>query len=160
VISVRLTREELQRHGACAEGLGLFEWLCGEQGRDDLHVREWTAFHSLYLAAGLPAFAGWLRDEGLIPGLSGADLRGADLRGAYLTRTNLSGANLYGANLSGAYLSGSNLSDANLSGAYLSGAYLSGANLYGAYLSGAYYPHGDLPEGWERGTDGYLLRRP
>jgi hypothetical protein len=35
---------------------------------------------------------------------------------------------------------------------------MSGANLSGANLSGAYYPTGDLPNGWARGTDGYLMR--
>lgn len=40
----------------------------------------------------------------------------------------------------------------------LRGANLEGAYLEGAYLRGAYRPTGDLPDGWVRGTDGYLAR--
>jgi len=61
-----------------------------------------------------------------------------DLSGAYLSWANLSGANLSGADLSWA-----NLSEANLSGADLSWANLSGADL----------------GGWERGSDGFAVRK-
>ena len=33
-------------------------------------------------------------------------------------------------------------------------------SLSGTNLTGAYYPTGEVPEGWTRGADGYLRRRP
>ncbi len=93
MISVTITRAELESRQACADAMGFFEWLVDAQGRhSSVRFREWTTLHSIWLAVVRPGDARWLRDRGLIPNLSGANLSGADLYGA-----NLSGANLYGA---------------------------------------------------------------
>ncbi len=145
MITITLTRQELDDAGACDEGMDLFESLREMQGHADHVSVEWTPLAHLWLTVACRDFARWLLEEGLIPRLSldRAYLRGADLRGA-----DLSGADLRGA---------------DLRGADLSGAYLRGADLPGADRSGAYRPanwgYSDLPDGWERDESGHL-RRP
>jgi hypothetical protein len=185
-VVVTLTLLTLRQHGACREGLAVFNALRVAQGRRCSVRVVWDLLAQLWFATNHREFCGWLRDRGLIPhvnapnanlgganlgganlggaNLYGANLRGADLYGADLYGANLRGANLYGANLRGANLRGANLRGANLRGANLYGANLRGANLRGANLRGAnlggsYYPTGQLPEGWERTGMGYL-RRP
>jgi len=90
MIYVSITKSELTKHVACAEGMRLFDTIAfaGEW------VGEWTPLHSVWLATAYPAFRAWLRARGIIPiaDLGGADLRGADLRGADLRGADLSGA--------------------------------------------------------------------
>ena len=145
MISIIIYRRELEALNACPTGLGFFEWLCHEQGRhESVYFREWTPLHAVWLAANCPD-AWWLVEKGLVPraSLDGASLYGASLYGASLDGANLYGANLYGANLDGANLDGANLTRANLTR---------------ANLTRAYCPFGELPLGWTRGTDGYLVR--
>jgi hypothetical protein len=80
----------------------------------------------------------WRFDHwGIIPDLSGADLREADLRWTDLRWVNLIGADLRMANLKRASLVGANLSEADLRWANLSEADLSGVDLHSAHLNEA-----------------------
>ena len=163
MIIVRITRAELETHGACAAGLALFDALAA--GDAAALPVEWTPLHDVWLSVWQPGFAAWLRERRLIPlanlrgaDLGGADLRDADLGGADLGGANLSGANLRDADLGGANLSGANLRDANLGGANLGGADLGGADLGGANLRGANtLPSDAAPAGWAR-VNGRLTR--
>ena len=78
MIAVTITRDELVRHGACAEGLDLFERIA-PSGR--LEIAEWTPLHTLWLAVDEPSHCGWLVGHGIVPR---AYLRGANLTGAYV----------------------------------------------------------------------------
>ena len=156
MICVSITLKELQKHGACPEGLALFRSFsfAGEW------IGAWTPIHALWSATAYPSFAAWARDKGIIPivslygaNLQGANLRGANLRGADLRDANLQGADLRGADLYGANLEGANLRGANLRGADLEGADLEGANLYGANLRGADLYGANRPEG----SPGYIV---
>jgi uncharacterized protein YjbI with pentapeptide repeats len=175
-VVVTITRRTLRAHGACSDGIKLFEALRLAQGRRCSVRVTWDLLGQLWLAQAFPSFASWLREHGLTPQVSapnanlvGANLDGANLVGAYLAGAYLARAYLDGANLVGAYLVGANLVGANLVGAYLAGANLvganlDGANLDGANLDGAYRPsvswgYSDLPDGWERDENG-CLRRP
>lgn len=79
--------------------------------------------------------------DGLITGLSGADLRGINLRGANLEDVDLSEADLTEADLFGAYLGGASLWKAILRKANLFSANLSNAHLPWADLTGADMTH-------------------
>ena len=151
MLIIQLRRADLEREGACREGLALFDAIkaaqddvrraTGRKPRRSLRVR-WTLTHQLWMATAYPQFFGWLGDVGLLPraharsgaNLGGANLVRANLDGANLVRANLYGANLVRANLVRANLYGANLVRAYLGGAYLVRAYLGGANLDGAYL--------------------------
>jgi hypothetical protein len=96
----------------------------------------------------LAAWHQWrLKNPGIVPNLSRADLSGADLfmanlsavnlRGADLSAVNLRGADLFRANLSRADLSGADLGRADLGEADLTGVDLAGVNLTGVDLRGA-----------------------
>jgi len=171
-LTVTIHRRALQRHGACEEGLALFDAIkgcadgeraaAGKPARKGLVVR-WTRVHAIWMATVYPAFSRWLNDHDLIPAinLTCADLTCADLTRANLTRANLYGADLTRANLTGADLTRADLTRANLTGANLYGADLYGADLYGANLYGANLYGANLtrakiatdakvPEGWER----------
>jgi uncharacterized protein YjbI with pentapeptide repeats len=100
MLILKLTRAEIAEKNACADGLALFD----EIAPDGLIETEWTPLHALWLAAGSPGYAGWLREVGLVPAV-------------YLRYANLRYANLRGADLSDADLSGADLSDADLRGA-------------------------------------------
>ena len=177
-ITVRLSRADLERAGACDSGLALFDALLAHQSEERArhvspdgrsrrprrplrHLRvRWTSTHQIWLAALIPGFSRWLYERGLIPqiSLAGANIRGANLEGANLEGANLRGANLRGAYLEGAYLEGANLEgaylgSAYLGGAYLGGAYLGGADLRGAYLGGAYLRGADLGGAYLGGAD-------
>jgi len=117
--TITLHRATLQAHGACSEGMDLFDEICALQERVNSVEVLLTPLAALMLSTCYPGFAGWLREEGLLPTtyLRGANLSDANLRGANLSYANLSCANLRGANLSDADLSDADLSDANLSGA-------------------------------------------
>jgi hypothetical protein len=122
MISVTITMTELERAGACADGMAAFVWLAGGES---LRIREWTPLHTAWLhASPMSSYAAWAEHRGLIPR-------------ANLSRANLYGADLTGANLYGADLTGADLTGANLYGADLTGADLTGANLYGADVTGA-----------------------
>jgi hypothetical protein len=96
--------------------------------------------HLVKLREGPKAWNRWREEHaGVVPKLSGADLRGANLRGANLfgadlRRANLSRALLFGADLFGANLSGGNLSGANFVLADLAEADLGEADLGEARL--------------------------
>jgi len=182
MISVTIHRKTLEKHGACADGLALYDAIAAMLPEDDarrhkrIRIANWTPLHSIWpYAAGCGSFARWLEDRGIIPranlagadlrgaylrgaNLAGADLRGADLRGADLDGAYLRGASLAGANLDGANLAGANLAGANLDGAYLAGANLAGANLDGAYLDGAFRGLSAPVPGWRTLASGYLER--
>ena len=188
MLIIQLRRADLEREGACREGLALFDAIkaaqddvrraTGRKPRRSLRVR-WTLTHQLWMATAYPQFFGWLGDVGLLPraharsganlggaNLCGANLCGANLVGANHCGANLGGANLYGANLYGANLGGANLYGANLGGANLvranlDGANLDGANLCGANLCGARnWPASvPIPDGWRLCDQGCCLRR-
>ena len=118
MLTITLTRKELERHDACSDGLDLFDAL--KSWQDDVRAAralkprrglrlEWTLLHQVWLAATYPSHARWLQETGIIPPVHGR-------------RANLAGANLAGANLRGANLAGANLTGANLDGADLTGA--------------------------------------
>lgn len=90
-LTLRVYRKRLVDNEACADGLALYDAIA--DGAKSIKMR-WTPLAQVWLAVGAPAFAGWLRDCGIVPSanLSRANLPRADLYGA-----NLSGANLYGA---------------------------------------------------------------
>jgi hypothetical protein len=173
MLSVKITRDELVAHRACADELEKFDKLCPS---GEVFIPEWRLCHSVCLAKWWPTVARWVRTKGVVPAfahgvvnlsranLSGANLSRADLFGANLSEANLFGANLsradlFGANLSRANLSeanlfranlfGANLSEANLFRANLFGADLFGADLTGADLSRADLSNATLPDGWE-----------
>jgi hypothetical protein len=99
--------------------------------------------HLAILRQGVEAWNAWrMKNLGVLPDLSQADLEGAnlsraDLRGVNLMRADLFTADLSEANLSGSELEGANLSEANLRGAKLIGVDLSGIDLSQADLSRA-----------------------
>ena len=148
MLIIQLRRADLEREGACREGLALFDAIkaaqddvrraTGRKPRRSLRVR-WTLTHQLWMATAYPQFFGWLGDVGLLP------------RAHARSGANLGGANLYGANLYGA-----NLVRANLDGANLDGANLCGANLCGARNWPASVP---IPDGWRLCDQGCCLRR-
>ena len=114
MLTVNISRKELQSRGACASGIDQLLVIAKLQGRKySVRVRDWTPLHDVWLAKALPAFSRWLRDTSLvpIPNLRRADLRGADLHGADLTGADLTGADLHGANLYGAQITRAQLSD-------------------------------------------------
>src|ERR1051325_2972963 len=152
MISVTISRAELQEKLACDEGMALFESvlaLCDPKSREKgrIYIKEWTPLHDVWIR--LSRFSAWLEGRRIIPraylygaylygvNLYGAYLYGADLYGANLYGADLGGANLGGANLRNADLGGANLRNADLGGADLRNADLGGANLRGAYLNGA-----------------------
>ena len=167
MINVKITRDELRQHNACANGMALFESIVALQGhKRSIYIRDWTPLHMVWCASAYPGFWQWCRDLNIVPqvtltraNLTRAYLTGANLTGAYLTGANLTGADLTDAYLTGADLTDAYLTRANLTDADLTGAYLTGANLTGAYLTRAYYPYGDLPDTWERDASGYLKRK-
>lgn len=140
-IRIQFTRDVLESHRACGEGLDFYDEIADDDG--NLTV-EWSPLAALWLAWAAPAFSRWLRKYGLIPraelsgcDLSGMDLSGADLGDANLEATDLSGANLYEVSLESADLYRADLRDANLSYASLVGANLRHVMLGGAHLTGA-----------------------
>jgi hypothetical protein len=174
MITVTIHRKTLERHGACPEGLALYDAIAART--DCITIAEWTPLHSIWpYVAGYGAFARWLEARGIIPrvdfsganlshvnlscanlscaNLSRANLSRAVLSCANLSRAVLSCANLRGANLYVADLSGANLYGADLFRANLSGANLSGANLYGAYRGAS-----PAIPGWRTLATGYLER--
>ena len=100
MITVTISREELEAADACEGGLELFGQI--SQGLDTITV-EWTQLAQVWLSVAYPEFARWLYNQGFVPLLSlyGANLGGADLYGANLGGANLGGAYLYGADLEG-----------------------------------------------------------
>ena len=91
--------------------------------------------HLALLRQGVDLWNEWRENNyGIIPDLSGADLRGVNLVGADLSRANFHQANLSHANLFGVDLGAANLSAANLGAANLSGVFLNKANLRQANL--------------------------
>ena len=111
MISCNITAKDLERAGACSQGIELFRSLFGES----LVVENWTPLHTIWACAVEPSFYRWLTDKNLVPF---ASLRGADLRGADLRDADLRGASLYGADLRDVELSGAELSGADLRGAF------------------------------------------
>ena len=119
--------------------------------------------HKEMLRGGVEAWNAWRREKrGIVPDLSGgniklkelagidfrdanlygtlltgADLEGADLTGANLSHADLMAANLHRACLKNANLTYANLMEANLKDANLEGAKLEQAILYRADLKGA-----------------------
>ena len=94
MLTVNISRKELQSRGACASGIDQLLVIAKLQGRKySVRVRDWTPLHDVWLAKALPAFSRWLRDTSLvpIPNLRGADLRRADLHGADLAGVDLTG---------------------------------------------------------------------
>ncbi len=160
-IVVTIYRKDLIARDACDAGLAWFDSMVVAQGRKHSVRWHWTPLHMVWMATAVPGYWLWARDQGLLPSLAlgSTNLRGANLCGANLCGAYLYGANLYGANLRGADLCGADLRGADLRGASLRSANLYGADLRGADLCGAYRPDGDLPDGWERGSDGYLRRK-
>ncbi len=160
MITVTIHRSELERAGACADGLALYDAIAAMQPETDarrgkrLKVR-WTPLHRVWLSAAYPSFWWWLYERGLVAesDLRWANLRGANLGGANLCGANLRGANLGGANLCGADLRLANLRGANLRWANLGGADLGGANLRGADLRGANLRGANLGGANLRGAD-------
>ncbi len=155
-VIVRIRRDDLIAHGACVDGLALFDSIAHAQGNPKRVRMRWSMLAQFWLATSSPSFARWLREKGLLPPVyaaSGADLSRADLSRANLSRAYLSGADLSGVNLSRAHLSRAHLSRADLSGANFSGADLSGANLSRAYLSGANLSGANLSRAYLSGAD-------
>lgn len=99
--------------------------------------------HLKKLKEGIEAWNKWRRENpGIVPDLSGADLRGTALTGINLSETDLEKASLIRAHLVGADLiradfAGSDLSEANLREANLSRTDLIDSKLSRADLSGA-----------------------
>jgi hypothetical protein len=108
--------------------------------------------HIKILGRGIDAWNQWRKNNpGLVPDLSGSnirvkDLAGINLKGANLRGALLTGANLEGANLDLADLSKTDLMEANLEGASLVGANLEGANLMGANLAKTNLTEANLKE--------------
>ena len=167
MINVKITRDELRQHNACANGMALFESIVALQGhKRSIYIRDWTPLHMVWCASAYPGFWQWCRDLNIVPqvtltraNLTRAYLTGANLTGAYLTGANLTGADLTDAYLTRANLTDADLTDADLTDADLTGADLTGADLTRANLTRAYYPYGDLPDTWERDGGGYLRRK-
>ncbi len=110
--------------------------------------------HVDMLAAGVDAWNAWRRDHpGLVPDLSGADLRRVDCFAADLSRARLARANLVGQVLSLADLSGADLREASLLDARLVEVRLGGADLRAAVLSRARIVDAELAGADLRGAD-------
>jgi hypothetical protein len=160
MLTLTITRDDLDRLGACADGLAMFDQL--KTGQDDVRALRnlkprralrlrWGLLEQVWIAVSYPEFAGWLLDVGIVPpvygrraDLYGANLDGANLYGANFTRADLARANLARANLEGANLYGANLARADLYGANLARADLESANLEGADLESANLARADL----------------
>jgi uncharacterized protein YjbI with pentapeptide repeats len=114
--------------------------------------------HLGILKKGVRAWNSWrLKNLGVMPDLSGADLEEVTLNGADLSRSDLRGTYLNGVNLMSTLLSGSDLSDARLGGALLKNALLCEVNLsrtllIGADLSGASLTHSRMVRSFLRGA--------
>jgi len=98
MITVKITRAELVRHGACEGGLALFDRACELGGVECLEM-EWTPLHDVWLAVVHSDFASWLRAEKIIPraDMSYADMSDANMRGADMSYADMSYANMRGA---------------------------------------------------------------
>ena len=97
---VWLDRDTLVQHGACPDGLAVFDALSALQARPGGRVLiRWDPLTEVWSRAVLRGHVGWLFERGLVPRMS---LRGADLAYADLHRANLRGASLHRANLRGA----------------------------------------------------------
>lgn len=91
MMSITITKKDLQKHNACPTGMQLFDRIAttNKNGGPTELVIEWTPLHDVWLAVAYPGFASWLRDKKLIPI---PDLGGADLRSANLSDADLGGA--------------------------------------------------------------------
>jgi uncharacterized protein YjbI with pentapeptide repeats len=171
-MQITIRRSDLVLHGACEPGLDWFDAFVKVLEQDTDLTVNWDPFAMVMALTnrGAQYWCGWAIEKGIIPSwsLAKVDLTGTNLRGANLTDANLSGADLTEADLPRAYLRRANLTGTNLTGTYLTGAYLNdanivgaklyGTNFYGADLTGAYYPYGNVPAGWHRQEDGFLVR--
>ena len=86
-VYVWLDRTTLVQHGACPDGLAVFDALSALQARPGGRVRiRWDPLTEVWSRVVWPGYAEWLFDRGLCPQMSirGANLSGADLSGAYL----------------------------------------------------------------------------
>ena len=156
MISVTIWRKTLVRHGACVDGLALFDSIASMQPESDprrlrrIRIPRWGALHWIMLVQA--GYGEWLAQWEIVPR---ANLRGADLGGANLTGADLRGADLYGVHLRGADLIDANLRDANLIRADFRGANLRGADLGGTDLTGADLRDANLIRANLRGADLY-----
>jgi hypothetical protein len=106
-----------------------------------------NTYHLDVLSNDVAEWNDWrLRHQGVLPDLSGCDLRERDLRTANLSAVTLSEAQLTGANLFGADLYRANLYHADLREANLGTANLFSASLCLADLSGAILCEANLSE--------------
>src|SRR5258708_39418569 len=83
MITVTITKEQLEAADACGDGLDLYEACCCEVGH--VQIKDWQHVHSVWLATAYPSFSDWLVSNGIIPraNLARANLGGAHPDGAY-----------------------------------------------------------------------------
>jgi len=115
-----------------------------------------NAEHLAKLKAGVEAWNAWRRaSPGILPDLSGVNLRGANLEGFNLARTDLRGSDLTGANLRGVNVSGATVGGTTFQNVDLSSVTgLEDINHSGqsaVSLSTYYRSHGKIPESFLRG---------
>ena len=132
-MKLTITAAQLEKIGACSEGVKLFKKTYGDKA-----IIKWTLDAQIELIKSpMGRYLGWAFWNKLLPlwSMSYADLSSADLRYADLRYANLRSANLSYADLSYADLRSADLRSANLRSANLSSADLRYANeLTGAYL--------------------------
>ena len=81
MINVKITRDELRQHNACANGMALFESIVALQGhKRSIYIRDWTPLHMVWCASAYPGFWQWCRDLNIVPQVT---LTRANLTRAY-----------------------------------------------------------------------------
>ena len=153
---MKITVEDLERLGACVEGISDFTKQYPSGFSED-----WTRAKQIeILKSPFRMWLQWAWTSGLVPmwSMANENLRNTNLSRVGLIKANLSGTNLNRTNLSGANLSGADLSGASLIKANLNRANLSGTNLSGADLNGSLRCSNDIPiHGWVRDNSGRLV---
>lgn len=134
MISVTITRKELEDIGFDDEGLKFFDSISTDDGI--VFIKDWGVLHNILLAKN--NYSNALINAGLIPAINlfNSDLSGCNLSGSNLSNCNISLSNLSNCNLSYSNLSNSNLFKSDISESNFSYSDLSKTDLTGCYFLG------------------------
>lgn len=181
MISVTITRKQLEVLDACKEGLKLFDKMAAEQGRtDSVYIEDWGPLAFVMLREACDGYLPWLLSRGALPApnfagqklcsikfntltLSGADFSIADLRGAIFTdsdiryckfhRAKMQGACLYSANLQCSGMDLVDADDSNASRANFSRTILALSSWRNCNLKNSIFDHSTIRRADFRGAD-------